>query len=318
MSKKALVIGNDAYTSCPLAGCCNDAMEVEALLKINADGSPNFSVASLLNADSTEIKRAIHALFEGRNEIAILYFAGHGTSEEFESGIVGIDNATVSFDYIMSKVRKSQHRHNILIFDSCFSGGAGHSFCCGEDTAALPSGVTIMSACRKSETASEQHGHGLFTSLLSDALNGGASNLIGDITPGAVYAYIDRCLGPWDQRPVFKTHVDSFCSIRKTNPPISLSILRKLPELFPTPVSTISLNPSFEKTNTPAIDHKVIEPHADCDNVAIFQDLQRLAHVGLVIPHGADHMYFAAMESKRCKLTPLGEHYWELASQKKI
>ncbi|MBQ3525103.1 MAG: caspase family protein [Akkermansia sp.] len=318
MSKKALVIGNDAYTSCPLAGCCNDAMEVEALLKINADGSPNFSVASLLNADSTEIKRAIHALFEGRNEIAILYFAGHGTSEEFESGIVGIDNATVSFDYIMSKVRKSQHRHNILIFDSCFSGGAGHSFCCGEDTVALPSGVTIMSACRKSETASEQHGHGLFTSLLSDALNGGASNLIGDITPGAVYAYIDRCLGPWDQRPVFKTHVDSFCSIRKTNPPISLSILRKLPELFPTPVSTISLNPSFEKTNTPAIDHKVIEPHADCDNVAIFQDLQRLAHVGLVIPHGADHMYIAAMESKGCKLTPLGEHYWELASQKKI
>lgn len=318
MSKKALVIGNDAYTSCPLAGCCNDAMEVEALLKINADGSPNFSVASLLNADSTEIKRAIHALFEGRNEIAILYFAGHGTSEEFESGIVGVDNATVSFDYIMSKVRKSQHRHNILIFDSCFSGGAGHSFCCGEDTAALPSGVTIMSACRKSETASEQHGHGLFTSLLSDALNGGASNLIGDITPGAVYAYIDRCLGPWDQRPVFKTHVDSFCSIRKTNPPISLSILRKLPELFPTPVSTISLNPSFEKTNTPAIDHKVIEPHADCDNVAIFQDLQRLAHVGLVIPHGAEHMYFAAMESKGCKLTPLGEHYWELASQKKI
>lgn len=37
---KALIIGNDTYSSCSLAGCCNEAMEVEALLKISADGFP--------------------------------------------------------------------------------------------------------------------------------------------------------------------------------------------------------------------------------------------------------------------------------------
>jgi len=37
--------------------------------------------------------------------------------------------------------------------------------------------------------------------------------------------------------------------------------------------------------------------------------------VGLVVPVGAEHMYFAAMESKYCKLTALGYHYWHLAKE---
>lgn len=318
MYKKALVIGNDSYSFHHLSGCCNDASAISVLLENNADGSPNFSTHRLLDGTSAEIKRAICSLFEGHNEIALLYFAGHGTNEEGESGIIGTDDHIVSFSYIMSLVKTSKHRHNILIFDSCFSGAAGHNFCCDENIAALPSGVTIMSACRKNETAVEQCGHGLFTSLLIDALNGGASNLIGDISPGAVYAYIDRCLGPWDQRPVFKTHVDSFCSIRKSKSPISLSVLRKLPDLFATPVTPLDLDPSYEETNLLDVEHKVIPPYANSTNVAIFKDLQRLAHVGLVTPCDAEHMYYAAMESKSCKLTPLGIHYWELASQRML
>jgi len=40
-----------------------------------------------------------------------------------------------------------------------------------------------------------------------DALGGAAANLVGDVTPGSVYAHIDQSLGPWAQRPVFKTNV---------------------------------------------------------------------------------------------------------------
>jgi hypothetical protein len=29
-------------------------------------------------------------------------------------------------------------------------------------------------------------------------------------------------------------------------------------------------------------------------------------------------MYFAAMESKACELTVLGEHYWKLVEQRRI
>ena len=42
--KKALVVGIDNYSQCPLYGCCNDADEMEKILSTNGDGSPNFSV----------------------------------------------------------------------------------------------------------------------------------------------------------------------------------------------------------------------------------------------------------------------------------
>ena len=40
--------------------------------------------------------------------------------------------------------------------------------------------------------------------------------------------------------------------------------------------------------------------------------------VGLVCPVGEEHMYYAAMNSKSCKLTPLGQHYWNLVKSGKI
>ena len=42
--RKALIIGIDNYTQCPLHGCCNDADAVARVLEVNGDGSPNFSV----------------------------------------------------------------------------------------------------------------------------------------------------------------------------------------------------------------------------------------------------------------------------------
>jgi hypothetical protein len=43
-----------------------------------------------------------------------------------------------------------------------------------------------------------------------------------------------------------------------------------------------------------------------------------LKYVGLVVPVNAEHMYFAAMDSKACKLTALGHHYWRLVQDKRI
>ena len=76
----------------------------------------------------------------------------------------------------------------------------------------LGEGLTILSACCSNECAEELNGRGTFTSLLVDALNGGAADVMGHVTPGGVYAYIDKALGPWDQRPVFRTNVNSFGS----------------------------------------------------------------------------------------------------------
>jgi len=52
--------------------------------------------------------------------------------------------------------------------------------------------------------------------------------------------------------------------------------------------------------------------------VAVFKDLQKCNRQGLVVPVDADDMYSAAMNSKSCRLTPLGKHYRRLAENDKI
>lgn len=61
--------------------------------------------------------------------------------------------------------------------------------------AVLSKGLTILSATRPEETALEIAGHEVFTTLLCSALNGGAADLLGHITPGSIYALQDGCLG---------------------------------------------------------------------------------------------------------------------------
>jgi hypothetical protein len=154
--------------------------------------------------------------------------------------------------------------------------------------------------------------------LLLDALHGGAADLKGYITPGSVYAYIDQALGAWDQRPVFKTNISRFISLRTVVPQVSMAIIHKLTEYFPTPTEPYPLNPSYEDTNTLQTEHIVIEPYANKENVAKFKELQKLQSVGLVVPVDAPFMYFAAMNSKACKLTSLGYHYWRLVKDQRI
>jgi len=98
--------------------------------------------------------------------------------------------------------------------------------------ALLSEGLTVLTASTAEQYASEENGKGVFTSLLVDALNGSAANLTGDITPGSVYAHIDQSLGAWEQRPVFKTNVKQFISLRKTKPPIEIGDLRRITEFY--------------------------------------------------------------------------------------
>src|SRR5208282_4881092 len=95
-------------------------------------------------------------------------------------------------------------------------------------------------------------GGGLFTSLVVDALEGGAANILGAVSAPAIYAYVEAALGAWDQRPLFKSHVSSVLELRCCEPPIDRNILRRLPTLFPLPAEELSLDPSHERTSPTA------------------------------------------------------------------
>ena len=61
-----------------------------------------------------------------------------------------------------------------------------------------------------------------------------------------------------------------------------------------------------------------IAPYADEEHVKIFQTLQKLTSIGFVEPVDEDHMYFAAMNQKACRLTAIGKYYWRLVSKRRI
>lgn len=308
--RKALVVGIDAYDHISgLHGCVNDAHAIKAMLDRNADGSVNFGV-KLLTSASDQVNRsalrdAFRELFEGNDQVALLYFAGHGYIESTGGYLCATDTKTgddgVALSDIMTFANKSKVRNKIIILDSCHGGGIAQDP--GQTTLSeLSDGMTILTASTADQYASEENGSGVFTSLLVDALGGAAANLVGEVTPGGVYAHVDQSLGPWAQRPVFKTNVKTFVSLRSVKPPLELSDLRRISEFFPSAGYEFPLSPDYEpESETP-----------DTDKTAVFSILQKFNRVNLLVPVGAPHMYHAAMESRFVRLTALGEHYRQL------
>ncbi|HDR8989921.1 TPA: caspase family protein [Burkholderia vietnamiensis] len=324
--RKALVVGIDSYTNVtPLYGCVNDSFAVKGMLDRHADGSVNFGVKHITATgpndpvEREELRQAIKDLFAGDGEVSLLYFAGHGHIEATGGYLCSSDvktgNDGVPLAEIMTMANQSRIRNRVIILDSCHSGVAGGS-ALQQQVAEISDGVTILTASTDEQYASEENGAGVFTSLLVDALGGAAANLVGDVTPGGVYAHVDQSLGPWAQRPVFKTNVKRFVSLRKVQPPLELSDLRRISEFFPAPGFQLQLDPTYEpeRHETWAADPQGVPP-PDPDHNAIFKILQKYNRVGLAVPEGAPHMWHAAMESKTVRLTALGEHYRQMAAK---
>jgi hypothetical protein len=325
--RKALYIGIDYYLHMKrLSGCVNDAHKLKSILETHADHTGNFVKPRILVASGPakivergELKDAARELFADDSDIALLYFAGHGFIEDTGGFLCASDCKTgddgFSIAELMTLAKKSKARSRIIILDSCYSGIAGDQSTV-QGVAEIKEGMTIMTASTAEQPAREVTGGGagVFTSLFMDALGGAAANLVGHVTPGSVYAHIDQSLGPWGQRPVFKTNVKRFVSLRKANPPIPLEELLALSTYFPQPGYAFQLDPSYEpeRSEEQRRDPKISPP--DPKNNAVFAVLQRYAKVNLVRPVGAPHMWHAAMQSKSCELTVVGEHYRELVA----
>lgn len=325
--KKALLIGINNYPGDNrLYGCLEDIKQVHKAIEKNGDGSPNFDCKLLPDVQtSAEVMEDIERLFSGDAEAALLYFSGHGFVNTTGAEIVlpqdintpGQYYTGIQMSSIMEVVNNSNVRNKIIIFDCCHSGNIG-KYKLSDAGSILQPGVSILTACREDETAQEAGGHGLFTELLCNALNGGAADFSGNITMGGVYAYIDRSFGAWEQRPVFKTNVTEFAPLKRVDPQVPLAVIRQLTSLFADPSKDLPLDPSFEDTNNPSVKHEYVEPYADKDNVSKFKMLQKLQSIGFVKPVDAQFMYFAAMESKACRLTELGRYYWKLVNDGRI
>jgi caspase domain-containing protein len=316
LAKIALFVGIDDYPTAPLAGCVNDATRMSNLLSRHHDDSPNFECRKLLSSQETidraKLRRAVEDLFKRPADVALFFFAGHGTVNNLGGFLVTQDarqyDEGMGMTDVLAMANASPARERVIVLDCCHSGALGQLPAISNDAAMLKEGVSILSASRASEASVEAAGGGLFTSLVYDALNGGAADVCGKVTVASVYAYVDEVLGGWDQRPLFKSHVSKLVSLRTCKPAVEPGILRVLPKYFRSPDMELPLDPSYEPESEPR----------NPEHEKIFKHLQTLRDARLVVPVGEAHLYYAAMNSKACKLTELGTYYWHLANSGKI
>lgn len=313
--KRALLVGVDRYDGfSDLRGCVNDVDALEPLLRRNQDGTPNFDCqkrTSLTGGVTRDaLLKGMDALLAGGADVALLYFAGHGAGTGTDVALATEDGTTgtpgVAFSEVLAKIASSAVREVVVILDCCFAGAAGGIPQLGVTGAALRDGLSILAASRGDQTSAETFaGRGVFSSYLEGALDGGAADVLGRVTVAGLYSYLDESFGAWDQRPAFKANVDRLHELRRSAPAVPLEELRRISELFPAPEHVLPLDPSYEPEAEPR----------DAEHEAIFEILQKYRAAKLLEPVDADHMYFAAMRSTGCRLTPLGRHYRHMASE---
>jgi hypothetical protein len=315
--RRALLVGINDYPSAPLAGCVDDARVMQRLLHRNDDGRVNFDTQLLISDNETitraRLRQAVDDLFADPADVALLYFSGHGTENNLGGYLVTSDATLYDEGLALADVlalanRAKQITEVAMIIDSCHSGWLGAVPAVDNMQAALREGLSILSAARASQPSLERGQAGVFTGLVCSALDGGAADILGNVSVASIYAYVDQALGAWDQRPLFKSHVSRMLSLRTAKPAIDIAILQRLPEWFASREAEFPLSPRYEPT---------AEPH-DSEAESIFRCLQRCNRVKLVEPVGEEDMYFAAIHSTACRLTALGGFYWKLANDGRI
>ncbi|WP_409290004.1 caspase domain-containing protein [Peribacillus sp. SCS-37] len=313
--RKALLVGINHYIVSPLNSCIQDAEKLASILKRNADGSPNFHCRTLLSNGEVitkyKLQEEIQELLEHESDLALFYFSGHGSAGAKGGYLVTQDAAAfdegLPMDEFLEQVNASRVREIIILLDCCHSGYFGQEQP-AQETAILREGVSILTSSRSTQASYEEDGGGIFTSLIYNALEGGAADVLGNITAAGLYAYVDQALGPWDQRPLFKSHVSRLSSIRKCTPDIPVESLRLLPSFFKKSTDEYRLDPTYEKH----FGHN----HKEHEN--IFGLFQGYRNARLLTPMDAGHLFFAARDSKPVSLTALGRYYWKLAKEELI
>ena len=332
MTKKALLVGIDAYQNLrELGGCVNDVKALRPLLERHADGKPNYECQTLLGQRGRKrvmapfLRAALRKLFADPGEV-LFYFSGHGAVTE-TGGYLATSEAEydawgISMQEVIERACSKEARasHILLILDCCYSGEMGdvpllnmsHT---NNPLSILRQNMTILAASRNYQSAVEVHGHGLFTSSVLDALNGGAADHMGWVTAPAVYAYVERRFNGWQQRPVYKTHATELAVMRECAPLIERMKLREMVKYFPQPDYRYQLDPAYD----PQDEFGNIKGRKNDRKITIGRLFKQYRDAGMLkatVP--GEDFYWVARRSHTVELTPRGREYWWLVTQDRI
>lgn len=177
-SRKALVLGNNAYTHArSLANPVNDATAMADLL-----GHLGFAVALHTDADLKTMKAALRDFIaalpadDDPGSVALVYYAGHGVQIEGRNYLVPVDaemardfevpDETLAMDTLMAGLESAGAGLNLLVLDCCrddpFSRSWRGSRSAGVTGLAIPGGAPkgmfIAFATSPGDTAEDGEG----------------------------------------------------------------------------------------------------------------------------------------------------------------
>lgn len=323
-TRRALVLGINNYARAPLLGCVPDAFEIAKRLRSHDDGSPNFAV-DLRTSNRGEaplerpvVRQRIKEFFANAGGLDLLfYFSGHGRQDERGAELVTSELDGVPVHELMTLANGSAARTVTIILDCCFGGDAGNApgiqatqiapdF--RKEIAVVSTGVTVLAASKSTEVSMERLGHGDFTRLLMDGLDGAATDHLGNITALSLYAHASRGFDAWEQTPVFKAHLADAVVLRKGRSWISVEDVRRLPRHFATETSRITLSAEHEGAGRPLSGPGTAEQQE-------LDYLKRLRNVGLATTEDEEDFYFATLHAHDVFLTPAGRMLWTLAKR---
>ncbi|WP_430411905.1 caspase family protein [Kordia sp.] len=315
--RRALLVGINHYKKNPLKGCIPDAKRMQEVIAKHENGDPNFDCKLITsnpdkyNITVASLKSKIHDLFNHEAEVALFYFSGHGAATDLGSYLVTQDaekfDEGVSLSEVITMANNSNVSEVIIILDCCHSGDIGNFVALGERKALLREGVSLLTASRDTQYAMERGGFGVFTTIIYEALKGGAADILGKVNVARMYNYIDIMLDSWRQRPIFKSHVSKMIPLRNCEPKIPLPILRKLKDYFNDDKAGFQLSKEYIAS-------------ADSKNglIEVMSDLRKYHANGLLIPLETSSLDEAAEKGKACILTPLGVYYKDLVQKNRI
>jgi formylglycine-generating enzyme required for sulfatase activity len=197
-----------------LRAAVNDAQAVERALL--AQGFRHDRILALTDEKAT--KAAIERLLGdqlrqqvGPNDRLLVFFAGHGKTDQLRSGeeegyLIPVDgdpaqlfSTAISMTALRQISDRLNAKHILYIVDACYSGYAIYNRSISEDLLeemVKKPAIQILTAGRQQDEAQERAGHGVFTEVLVRGLSGEA------FTPGKSWLALEE-LGLWMKQRVF-------------------------------------------------------------------------------------------------------------------
>lgn len=178
----ALVIGNAAYASAPLANAGNDARAMAAVL-----AEQGFEVIEAQDATQRQMFQALDLArqrLQGRQGVGLLYYAGHGLQLDWRNFLLPVDarparaadvpGQALDVQTVLDAWRDAGTGTNIVVLDACRDNPFAHTASArGLAPLDAPPGSFLAYATAPGHVAEDgtlDSGHGLYTGFLLQEL----------------------------------------------------------------------------------------------------------------------------------------------------